>query len=420
VYTLYIDYHGGMHQQEDMERIIREKFLALESRLDEHSRRLWAATEAKALGYGGQALVAKATGLSRNTVHAGLRELDHPSDQRTGAAKRVRRPGGGRKRLIAHAPRLMAHLDTLVEPTSRGDPESPLRWTCKSTRQLAATLQQQGHKVGRQKVAELLAALGYSLQANRKTKEGVSHPDREAQFTYINEQVQAFQSRGQPVVSVDTKKKELVGDFKNGGREWHPQGQPEPVRVYDFVDKQLGKGIPYGVYDPTANVGWVSVGSDHDTAEFAVETLRRWWHNMGAPKYGGATELLITADGGGSNGSRNRLWKLALQRLADEIGLRISVCHFPPGTSKWNKIEHRMFSHISMNWRGKPLTSHEVIVNLIANTTTRTGLMIRAELDGRQYPTGIKVSDQELENVRLHKAEFHGEWNYTILPTSSD
>jgi hypothetical protein len=257
------------------------------------------------------------------------------------------------------------------------------------------------------------------LQATRKTKEGASHPDRDAQFTYINKQVRAFQRRGQPVVSVDTKKKELVGDFKNAGREWHRQGQPELVRVYDVVDEQLGKGMPYGVYDPTANMGWVSVGSDHDTAAFAVETLRRWWDHMGAAMYRGAAALLITADGGGSNGSRNRLWKVALQGLANAIGLRLSVCHFPPGTSKWNKIEHRMFSHISMNWRGKPLTSHEVIVNLIANTTTQTGLKIRAALDSNQYPTGIKVSDQELESVRLRKAAFHGEWNYTILPTSS-
>ena len=400
---------------EDMESIIREKFRTLEAVLDERSRRLWAATEAKALGYRGQTLVAKATGMARNTVHVGLRELEHTADALTGDHQRVRRSGGGRKRLIEHDPLLVTQLDALVEPTSRGDPQSPLRWTCKSTRQLAAALQQHGHKVGRHKVAELLVDLGYSLQANRKTKEGTSHPDRDAQFTYINAQVQAFQARGQPVVSVDTKKKELVGDFKNGGREWQPQGQPELVRTYDFVDKRLGQGIPYGVYDPTANVGWVSVGSDHDTAAFAVETLRRWWHNMGAPMYGGATALLITADGGGSNGSRNRLWKVARQRLADELGLRISVCHFPPGTSKWNKIEHRMFSHISMNWRGKPLTSHEVIVNLIANTTTQTGLTIHAELDTHQYPTGIKVTDQELETVRLQKADFHGEWNYTIL-----
>ena len=405
---------------EDMESIIREKFRTLEAVLDERSRRLWAATEAKALGYRGQTLVAKATGMARNTVHVGLRELEHTADALTGDHQRVRRSGGGRKRLIEHDPLLVTQLDALVEPTSRGDPQSPLRWTCKSTRQLAAALQQHGHKVGRHKVAELLVDLGYSLQANRKTKEGTSHPDRDAQFTYINAQVQAFQARGQPVVSVDTKKKELVGDFKNGGREWQPQGQPELVRTYDFVDKRLGQGIPYGVYEPTATVGWVSVGSDHDTAAFAVETLRRWWHNMGAPMYGGATALLITADGGGSNGSRNRLWKVARQRLADELGLRISVCHFPPGTSKWNKIEHRMFSHISMNWRGKPLTSHEVIVNLIANTTTQPGLTIHAELDTHQYPTGIKVTDQELETVRLQKADFHGEWNYTILPTSLD
>ena len=405
---------------EDMESIIREKFRTLEAVLDERSRRLWAATEAKALGYRGQTLVAKATGMARNTVHVGLRELEHTADALTGDHQRVRRSGGGRKRLIEHDPLLVTQLDALVEPTSRGDPQSPLRWTCKSTRQLAAALQQHGHKVGRHKVSELLVDLGYSLQANRKTKEGTSHPDRDAQFTYINAQVQAFQARGQPVVSVDTKKKELVGDFKNGGRAWQPQGQPELVRIYDFVDKRLGQGIPYGVYDPTANVGWVSVGSDHDTAAFAVETLRRWWHNMGAPMYGGATALLITADGGGSNGSRNRLWKVARQRLADELGLRISVCHFPPGTSKWNKIEHRMFSHSSMNGRGKPLTSHEVIVNLIANTTTQTGLTIHAELDTHQYPTGIKVTDQELETVRLQKADFHGEWNYTILPTSLD
>lgn len=407
-----------MHHPEHIEHIIRDKFIALEPLLDERSRRLWAATEAKALGYGGQTLVAKATGLSRNTVHAGLRELEASSDQLASSGKRVRRPGGGRKRLIDDDPLLVAHLDALVEPTSRGDPESPLRWTCKSTRQLAAALQQHGHKVGRQKVAELLSDLGYSLQANRKTKEGAQHADRDAQFTYISEQVQAFQSRGQPVVSVDTKKKELIGDCNNGGREWQPQGQPEAVRVYDFVDKQLGKGIPYGVYDPTANVGWVSVGSDHDTAQFAVETLRRWWSNMGAPIYGDATELLIMADGGGSNGSRNRLWKVALQGLATETGLRISVCHFPPGTSKWKKIEQRMLSHISMNWRGKPLTSHEVIVNLIANTTTQSGLKIHAELDSDQYPTGIKVSDEEFEHIRLHRADFHGEWNYTILPVS--
>ncbi len=403
-------------EDEGMEGIVREKFAALASVLDERSRRLWAATEARAIGYGGQTLLAKATGISRNTLRLGMRELAQGSSAAAEASQRVRRPGGGRKGLTDHDPTLLADLEALVEPTSRGDPQSPLRWTCQSTRQLAAELQRQGHQVGRQKVADLLAELGYSLQANRKTKEGVSHPDRNAQFARINAQVEAFQGGGQPVVSVDAKKKELVGDFKNGGQEWRPQGQPELVRAYDFVDKQLGKGIPYGVYDPTANKGWVSVGVDHDTAEFAVESLRRWWRKMGSQLYPGATELLITADGGGSNGSRSRLWKVALQGLADEIGVRISVCHFPPGTSKWNKIEHRMFSHITMNWRGQPLTSHEVIVNLIANTTTRTGLTIQAELDNGTYPTGIKVTDQQLKNVRLQQAAFHGEWNYTIMP----
>jgi len=296
---------------------------------------------------------------------------------------------------------------------------APLRWTCKSVRQLAAELQRQGHKVGRQKVADLLADLAYSLQGNRKTKAGTAHPDRNAQFEHINTQVAAFQKRGQPVVSVDTKKKELGGDFKNGGREWRPQGDPELMRTYDFADKTLGKVNPYGVYDQTANVGWVSVGVDHDTAAFAVESIQRWWAKMGSCRYQDATALLITADGGGSNGSRSRLWKVALQRLADATGLRISVCHFPPGTSKWNKIEHRMFSHISMNWRGQPLTSHEVIVNLIANTTTDKGLKIQAALDTGCYPTGIKVTDQELQEVALEPAVFHGEWNYTITPRTT-
>ena len=305
-----------------------------------------------------------------------------------------------------------------MEPTTRGDPESPLRWTCRSTRQLAAALSEQGHSISHQTVASLLDELGYSLQGNQKTKEGSGHPDRDAQFRYIQRRVEDIQKRGQPVVSVDTQKKELIGDFKNGGREWHRQGEPEPVRVYDFVDKALGKANPYGVYDPTANLGWVSVGVDHDTAEFAVETLRRWWEKMGRARYPNATELLVTADGGGSNGTRVRLWKVALQRLANQTGLRISVCHFPPGTSKWNKIEHRLFSHISMNWRGKPLYSHEVIVNLIASTTTGTGLKIEAELDANVYPTGIQVTDEELSRVRIQRAEFHGEWNYTILPAT--
>jgi len=305
-----------------------------------------------------------------------------------------------------------------VEPTTRGDPENPLRWTCLSTRQLAATLTTQGYRIGRQTVAHLLAELGYSLQGNRKTTEGTSHRDRDAQFHYIHGQVQAFQGRGQPVVSVDTKKKELVGDFKNGGQEWRPKGNPERVRTHDFVDKVLGKVNPYGVYDPVANVGWVSVGVDHDTAEFAVETLRRWWEKMGRLRYPAATEVLVTADGGGSNGSRVRLWKVALQRLANATGLRITVCHFPPGTSKWNKIEHRMFSHISMNWRGKPLVSHEVIVNLIASTTTQMGLKIEVEMDHNLYPKGLRVPDEELEKINMQKADFHGEWNYTIRPST--
>jgi hypothetical protein len=402
-----------------VEAIIREKFVALAPVMDERTRRLWAATEANALGHSGQTLVARATGMSRSTLHLGLRELARDAAPALAPGQRVRRRGAGRKALTERDPTLVAALETLVEPTSRGDPQSPLRWTCMSVRQLATELRRQGHTVERQTVAHLLAALGYSLQANRKTKEGAAHPDRNAQFAYINTRVRAFQKRGYPVVSVDTKKKELVGDFKNGGQEWRPQGQPERVRVYDFVDEDLGKAIPYGVYDQAANLGWVNVGVDHDTAAFAVESLRRWWEHMGSQRYPSAPALLITADGGGSNGSRNRLWKVALQQLANDIGLRMAVCHFPPGTSKWNKIEHRMFSHISMNWRGRPLISHEVIVNLIANTTTQQGLTIKAALDTGRYPIGIKVTDQEFEKVKLKQSKFHGEWNYTIMPMLS-
>lgn len=398
----------------DLVEKIRRKFECLSEVLDERGRRVWAAVEAEALGYGGQSIVAQATGLSRTTLHRG--DLENGPDASNCPPGRTRKKGGGRKKLTQARPELSMALERLVEPTTRGDPENPLRWTCRSTRQLTAALGEQGYSLSHQTVASLLDELGYSLQGNQKTKEGSAHPDRDARFRHIHDRVEAFQTRGQPVVSVDTKKKELVGDFKNGGREWHPQGEPEPVRVYDFVDKALGKVNPYGVYDPTANRGWVSVGVDHDTAEFAVETLRRWWEKMGRARYPNATELLVTADGGGSNGSRVRLWKVALQRLADQTGLRISVCHFPPGTSKWNKIEHRMFSHISMNWRGKPLYSHEVIVNLIASTTTGTGLKIEAELDANAYPKGIQVTDEELNRVRIQRAEFHGEWNYTILP----
>lgn len=397
------------------EQIVRQKFSALMPILDERRRRLWAAAEATALGRGGITLVANATGLSRTTIHQGIKELSqsvslHPS------AKRIRAKGGGRKQMISNNPSILKELESLVEPTTRGHPESPLRWTCKSTRQLSDVLQSKGYRIGRQKVSELLAELGYSLQANRKIREGTEHPDRDAQFRYIYTLVKDFQSSKQPVISVDTKKKELVGDFKNGGREWQPKGRPDPVRVHDFADKILGKVNPYGVYDQTANIGWVNVGTDHDTAAFAVESIRRWWNRMGKQTYPEAKRLLITADGGGSNGYRVRLWKTELQRFATEQRLEVSVSHFPPGTSKWNKIEHRMFSHISMNWRGKPLTSHEVIVNLIANTTTAKGLEIQAELDTGSYPKGVKVTDSELHNVNLIVDEFHGDWNYSIMP----
>jgi Rhodopirellula transposase DDE domain len=402
-------------RRESMEAAIRQRFLELRPALNERGRRLWAASEAKALCYGGITLVARATGVSRRAIHAALNELHAGTTLPPG---RVRRAGAGRKPLTDAQPGLLAALEALVEPTARGDPDSPLRWTCKGVRRLAAALRNQGFRIGRQTVAELLRGLGYSLQANRKTREGTRHPDRNAQFEYITARVRRFRRRGQPVISVDTKKKELVGDFKNGGREWRPQGRPEPVRVHDFMDKCLGKAIPYGVYDLAANAGWVSVGRDHDTAAFAVEAIRRWWWNMGQPLYPGATALLITADGGGSNSCRNRLWKVALQRLADELGLAIGVCHFPPGTSKWNKIEHRLFSQIAVNWRGRPLTSLEVIVQLIGDTRTATGLRVRAELDDNCYPTGTKIPDAQLAGVQLRRAKFHGEWNYTVRPVS--
>jgi len=395
---------------------LKEKFEALQPLMSERLRRYWAATEAKALGSGGMAAVTHATGLSRNTIARGLAELANPETLSISSPMRSRRPGGGRPPLIETDPTVIQALETLVEPTTRGDPMSPLRWTCKSTRKLAEALQRQGHRVGARTVARLLHALDYSLQANRKTREGSSHPDRNAQFEYINEQVRAFQERSQPVVSIDAKKKELVGDFANKGQEWQPQGTPDEVGTHDFPDPHLGKAIPYGVYDMTTNHGWVSVGIDHDTAQFATATLRRWWQAMGSQLYPQAETLLVTADSGGSNSRRSRLWKVALQSVATAIGLPISVCHFPPGTSKWNKIEHRMFCHITENWRGRPLRSLEVIVNLIANTTTTTGLQIQAELDTHTYPTGLKVRDTELAAVQLTKATFHGEWNYTISP----
>jgi len=397
---------------------IRQKFELLGPVMTERVRRQWAASEALALPRGGMTLVAQATGMSRTTIWAGVRELRNPpaSSPAPSDPRRCRRPGGGRHLAEVDDPRLLADLERLVNPVTRGDPMSPLRWTCKSTRKLAEELQGQGHRVSHETVALLLHAAGYSLQSNRKTREGSSHPDRNAQFEFINARVLKLQRRGQPVISVDTKKKELIGDFKNNGQEWQPEGQPEEVRAKDFLDKRLGKVIPYGLYDQTLNKGWVSVGIDHDTAEFATETIRRWWKEMGRPTYRAAKELLITADGGGSNGTRNRLWKVCLQHLADETGLQIGVCHFPPGTSKWNKIEHRMFCHITQNWRGRPLTSRAVVVNLIGSTRTSTGLEIHSELDENEYPTGMKVTDEQLGGVRMKKNRFHGEWNYTILP----
>ena len=395
--------------------LIKQRFESIEPFLDERMRRLFAAAEASAIGRGGIAKASRATGISRPTIAAGLEELADPSLADT---KRVRKAGGGRKRTIDKDPTLLQDLEGLIEPTSRGDPESPLRWTSKSVRKLAQELNRMGHRVSHRLVADLLHELDYSLQANRKTKEGDSHPDRDAQFEHINAQVKAFQAASQPVISVDTKKKELVGDFKNGGREWQPKGEPEKVRVHDFLIPELGKVAPYGIYDITHNLGWVNVGIDHDTATFAVESIRRWWYSMGRPLYSDAYQLLITADGGGSNGYRLRLWKVELQKLADETGLSIKVCHLPPGTSKWNKIEHRLFSYISQNWRGKPLVSYEVIVNLIAATTTAARLRVHSQLDTQSYPKGVKVSDAELAQVNIERDEFHGEWNHTISPTA--
>lgn len=391
---------------------ITARFSAIAPHLNERQRRLWVGAEAQVLGRGGVSLVARATGISRPTVYKALEEIDAPPL----AAGRVRQPGGGRKRARDLDPELEAALDALVDPDSRGDPMSPLRWTCKSTRQLALTLTQGGHPVSADTVGSLLREAGYSLQANVKTQEGAQHPDRDAQFRYLNEQAREFRDAGLPVVSVDAKKKELVGSFKNAGREWEPKGRPAPVSVHDFMVPELGKAIPYGIYDIERNVGWVNVGRDHDTATFAVESLRRWWHGDGSIAYPHADRLLICCDGGGSNGYRLRLWKYELGRFVTETGVAITVCHLPPGTSKWNKIEHRLFSHISMNWRGRPLTSHEVIVDLIGATTTRNGLKVHAQSDEGHYPTSVSVSDSELAQVPLHPHEFHGEWNYTISP----
>jgi hypothetical protein len=395
---------------------VEAKYKALSGRLNEATLRLWAAVEARSLGRGGVTTVAEASGLSRTTIYAGLRELEVAPGKPASAGGRIRAPGGGRKRLADKDPTLLRDLDALVEPSTRGDPQSPLRWTCKSTPRLAKELQSKGHKVSQRSLCDLLAQLGYSLQATRKIHEGGRHGDRDAQFAYIASMVAQYQQAGEPVISVDTKKKELVGDFKNAGQEWQPKGTPEAVRVYDFIDPTLGKVAPYGVYDISANQGWVSVGITHDTAEFAVETIRRWWREMGQPVYPAARRLLITADCGGSNGYRVRLWRFALQQLADETAMSVQVCHLPPGTSKWNKIEHRLYCHITQNWRGRPLISREVVVNLIGQTTTAKGLHIHAELDDNDYPAGVKVSDAMLADLALERDDFHGEWNYRLNP----
>jgi transposase len=391
------------------------KLAAVLPHLDERQRRLVMGAEARALGHGGIKVVARAAGVSAVTVSKGVAELEAGEEP----LGRTRRQGGGRKSVTETDPAVRTTLLSLVDPTSRGDPESPLRWTTKSVRHLAEAMSAAGHAVSPPTVAKLLKAEGFSLQANAKTIEGGQHPDRDAQFRYLNDRVREHQDSGDPVISVDTKKKELVGKFKNGGREWQPKGEPEHTNVHDFMAKDLGKAIPYGVYDVAADSGWVSVGTDHDTAEFAVATIRTWWRTTGSDTYPQALRLLICADGGGSNGYRTRLWKTELGHLADETGLAITVCHLPPGTSKWNKIEHRLFSHISMNWRGRPLESHQVIVNTIAATTTRAGLTVHAELDTGSYPKGIKITDQQmggLEQRALRRHDFHGEWNYALVP----
>jgi transposase len=401
----------------DAEVTIRDKYLLLEEELDERARRIWAASEALALGYGGIAVVFRATGLAVGTIRRGIRDV--LSRERI-AEGRVREIGGGRKRKVDADESLAADLERLVDPLTRGDPMSPLRWTAKSVRRLAEELGTLGHEVSYVLVARLLRETGYSLQANRKVREGGRHPDRNAQFEHINSEVTHRLRRREPVISVDAKKKENIGEFKNAGQEWHREGEAPEVRVYDFVDPELGKAIPYGVYDIARNEGWVSVGIDHDTAEFAVATIRRWWRDLGSSLYPAARRLQIVADGGGSNGSRVRLWKWELQKLADDTGMSISVCHLPPGTSKWNKIEHRLFSFITKNWRGRPLLDRATVVNLIASTTTRTGLKVHACLDMTKYPTGLEVTDEQMARIRIQKSAFHGEWNYTIQPVTTE
>ena len=404
--------HACMNNENE----IRARFLALKDHLDERDLRLFAASEARAFGFGGIRCVHRATGIARSTIGRGLADLDNP-ELLNGV---VRRGGAGRPAISKTCPTLLDDLRRLAEPATMGDPMRPLVWVSKSQEKLAAALVQRGHQISSSTVAKLLLELGYRRQVNQKTREGSSHPDRDAQFEYINHQALQFQSYRQPVISVDTKKKELIGDFKNGGSDYRPTGRPDEVRTHDFIDKELGKAVPYGIYDVSANAGWVTVGIDHDTAEFAVNSIRCWWRNMGHERYPTSTSLMITADGGGSNGYRVRLWKRELQTLADETNLSITVCHYPPGTSKWNKIEHRLFCHITQNWRGKPLESRLAIVELIAATTTRTGLTVRCELDPKSYEKAIKVTDQELNQINIDQHAFHPEWNYTIHPRTCE
>lgn len=403
-----------MRRDLELEACIVEKFAAVSPALDERARRLWAAAEARAIGYGGVSLVSSATGIARDTIYRGLEELERGVEHQD----RIRRPGAGRPRLDQEQPGLKEALEELVDPLTRGDPSSPLRWTCKSRAKLAAEMTNQGWKVSSTTVGRLLHELGYSLQSVQKNREGTNHPDRNEQFEYINAKADEFMERGEPVVSVDTKKKELVGDFSNAGREWQPKGSPEESLVHDFPQDSIGKAIPYGVYDMARDEGCVNVGRDHDTPAFAVASIRRWWAMMGRQAYPDATELYITADAGGSNGYRSRVWKAKLQELSDELNMNIHVSHFPPGTSKWNKIEHRLFCYITKNWRGKPLRTYETVVELIGNTRTEVGLRVRAKLDKRKYPKGVKVSDKEMKELNLKKDHFHGDWNYCLQPRS--
>jgi transposase len=398
---------------------VKYKFNKLSSLMDEKLKRQWAATEAKVIGHGGIALVSRATGIDKNTIKSGITEITkkgRKSKLSNNSSSRIRKEGGGRKSLLEKEPDLKNALEKLIDPITRGDPESPLLWTCKSLSKLAQELNNQGYEISLHSVGRMLNEMGYSLQSNKKSNEGSSHEDRDAQFNHINEKAKLFQKDNQPVISIDTKKKEIIGEYKNNGQEWQPKGSPVRVNDHDFPDKELGKAAPYGIYDIFNNTGWVNVGISADTAEFAVNSIKEWWKNAGSKFYSGATKLLINADCGGSNGNKNRLFKNCLQQLSNETQLEITVCHFPPGTSKWNKIEHRMFCHISNNWRGRPLTSLEVIVNTIKNTTTKTGLKIDVSLDKNSYKKGIKIDDEEMEKINIEKDEFHGEWNYTIKP----